>query len=121
MTAIAIVPGLLLAALHAVESDASLLGSVGMLVAVFVIVQIIQDTLVTPRVMGKATGLRPVTILLGLFIWGKLLGFLGLILAIPLTCLAIAYYRKYVLGQSDAAADRAGESSGKGETRRSAN
>ena len=43
------------------------------------------------------TGLRPVAILLGVFVWGKLLGFLGLLLAIPLTCLGIAYYRRYVL------------------------
>jgi predicted PurR-regulated permease PerM len=47
-----------------------------------------------------------VVILLGVFIWGKLLGFLGLILAIPLTCLAIAYYRKYVLGQPEKATER---------------
>ncbi len=47
--------------------------------------------------MVKYTGLRPVAILLGIFIWGKLLGFLGLLLAIPLTCLGIAYYRRYVL------------------------
>jgi predicted PurR-regulated permease PerM len=58
---------------------------------------VIQDTQITPRVMGKATGLRPIAILLGVFVWGKLLGFLGLILAIPLTCLGIAYYRRYVL------------------------
>jgi predicted PurR-regulated permease PerM len=30
-------------------------------------------------------------------VWGKLLGFLGLLLAIPLTCLGIAYYRRYIL------------------------
>ena len=53
--------------------------------------------MITPRIMGKATGLRPVAILLGLFIWGKLLGFLGLLLAIPLTCLGIAYYQRIVL------------------------
>ena len=49
------------------------------------------------RVIGKAMGLRPVAILLGIFIWGKLLGFMGLLLAIPLTCLGIAYYRRFVL------------------------
>ena len=36
-------------------------------------------------------------ILLGVFIWGKLLGFLGVLLAIPLTCVGIAYYRRYIL------------------------
>ena len=57
----------------------------------------IQDTILTPRIMGKATGLKPVAILLGVFIWGKLLGMLGLLLAIPLTSLGIAYYRRVVL------------------------
>jgi len=50
--------------------------------------------------MGKATGLRPIAILLGIFVWGKLLGFLGLMLAIPLTCLGIAYYRRFVLSHA---------------------
>ena len=94
---VGLVPGVLLAALRAVELESSLGVSVILLLLVFAVAQIIQDSLITPRVMGKATGLRPVAILLGVFIWGKLLGFLGLLLAIPLTCLGIAYYRRYVL------------------------
>ena len=102
LAAVAVVPGLMLACLRAIEGDASLAGSIGLTLMVFGIVQVLQDTLVTPRVMGQATGLRPVVILLGVFVWGKLLGFLGLLLAIPLTCLAIAYYRRYVLKQTGA-------------------
>ncbi|MFQ5590048.1 MAG: AI-2E family transporter [Phycisphaerae bacterium] len=94
---VALVPAGILAALRAVEGDSSFAASIGLVLAVFIVVQAIQDLLVTPRVMGEATGLRPVAVLLGLFIWGKLLGFLGLVLAIPLTCLGIAYYRRYVL------------------------
>ncbi len=94
---VAIVPALMLAGLRAIELDASLAGSIFLVLLIFAVVQMIQDSIITPRVMGKATGLRPVAILLGVFIWGKLLGFLGLILAIPLTCLGIAYYRRYVL------------------------
>lgn len=97
LPAVAIVPGIMLAALRAIEGDSGFLSSVLLLLAVFAVVQVIQDTLITPKVMGQATGLRPIAILLGVFIWGKLLGFLGLILSIPLTCLAIAYYRRYVL------------------------
>lgn len=99
LAAIAIVPAMFLAVARSVEGDASLLGSFGLVVLVFGVVQTLQDTLVTPRVMGKATGLKPVFILLGVFIWGKLLGFLGILLAIPLTCLFIAYYRRIVLKQ----------------------
>ena len=68
-----------------------------LVVAVFAVAQLIQDAVLTPRIMGKATGLRPAIMLLGVCIWGQLLGFLGLVLAIPLTCLGLAYYRRVVL------------------------
>ena len=94
---VGVVPAVMLAGLRALEGDASFTLSVVLVLLVMGIVQLIQDSLITPRIMGKATGLRPVAILLGVCIWGKLLGFLGLLLAIPLTCLGIAYYRRFVL------------------------
>ena len=51
---------------------------------------------VTPKVMGKAMGLNPAILLLSLSVWGALLGFLGLIIALPLTTLIIAYWQRYV-------------------------
>ncbi|HNQ22576.1 MAG TPA: AI-2E family transporter [Phycisphaerae bacterium] len=104
LQAVGLVPALMLALMRSVESGSSLLVSVVLTLAVFLVAQLIQDLLITPRVMGKMTGLRPVAVLLGVFIWGKLLGFLGLLLAIPLTCLAIAYYRRLVLQQTTAVA-----------------
>ena len=41
-------------------------------------------------------GLNPAILLLSLSIWGALLGFLGLIVALPLTTLLIAYWQRYV-------------------------
>lgn len=98
---IALVPAVILAIMRSIGSDSSLLSSFLWVGAVFVVVQVIQDAVITPRIMGKVTGLSPVAILLGMFIWGKLLGFLGLLLAIPLTCLGIAYYRRFVLMHSE--------------------
>lgn len=65
--------------------------------AVYVIVQCIQDLILTPRIMGKAMGLNPAIILLSLSIWGCLLGFMGLIIALPLTTLILSYYDLYVI------------------------
>lgn len=65
--------------------------------AVYVIVQCIQDLILTPRIMGKAMGLNPAIILLSLSIWGALLGFMGLIIALPLTTLILSYYDMYVI------------------------
>lgn len=65
--------------------------------AVYVIVQCIQDLILTPKVMGKAMGLNPAIILLSLSVWGSLLGFIGLIIALPLTTLVLSYYNLYVI------------------------
>lgn len=46
--------------------------------------------------MGKAMGLNPAILLLSLSVWGTLLGFIGLIIALPLTTILIAYYQRYI-------------------------
>lgn len=65
--------------------------------AVYIIVQCIQDLFLTPKIMGKFMGLNPAIILLSLSIWGALLGFMGLIIALPLTTLILSYYDLYVI------------------------
>ena len=67
--------------------------------AVYIIVQCIQDLFLTPRIMGKAMGLNPAIILLSLSVWGALLGFMGLIIALPLTTLLLSYYNIYFVGR----------------------
>ena len=73
--------------------------------AVYVVVQCIQDLILTPRIMGKAMGLNPAIILLSLSVWGSLLGFLGLIIALPLTTLVLSYYNYYVVERTKDMAD----------------
>lgn len=65
--------------------------------AVYVVVQCIQDLFLTPKIMGKAMNLNPAIILLSLSVWGSLLGFMGLIIALPLTTLLLSYYDLYVI------------------------
>jgi predicted PurR-regulated permease PerM len=64
---------------------------------VFAVVQTIQDTLLTPKIMGKVTGLNAAIILLSLSIWGSLLGMLGMIIALPMTTLLLSYYQRYII------------------------
>ena len=73
--------------------------------AVYIIVQCIQDLYLTPKIMGKAMGLNPAIILLSLSVWGSLLGFMGLIIALPLTTLLLSYYNQYVVNQYSATND----------------
>jgi predicted PurR-regulated permease PerM len=93
---IGVIPAAVLATMHALESGISIWLSLGLTGLVFIVVQIIQDTILIPRIMGKVTGLSPAIILLSLSIWGKLLGMFGLLIALPMTCLLWAYYQRLI-------------------------
>lgn len=70
------------------------LGLAGMVIGVFVAVQAVESTLLTPKIMGDTTGLHPVVIILSIFFWGIALGgLLGMILAIPLTAFFVTAWR----------------------------
>jgi probable permease len=64
---------------------------------VLMIVQIIQDMIIVPRIMGQTMGMRPSLILLVLSIWGYLLGFFGMLIALPVTMFIYSLYMRYVL------------------------
>ena len=97
----ALIPTALLALLKAADTGQNFWIILISAVAVFAIVQIIIDMIVTPKIMGKAMGLNPAILLLSLSVWGALLGFIGLIIALPLTTLLIAYYQRYVTRELD--------------------
>ena len=91
------IPTIILAIVKAAETGQNFWIIMLMALAVFAIVQMIQDTFLTPKIMGHVTGLNSAIILLSLSIWGSLLGILGMIIALPMTTLLINYYQKYVI------------------------
>lgn len=93
------VPTILLAIVKAAETGQSFWIIMLLATAVFCVVQLIQDSFLTPKIMGKVTGLNSAIILLSLSIWGSLLGVLGMIIALPMTTLMLTYYHKYVIGR----------------------
>ncbi len=92
----ALIPTAFLAMLKAADTGQNFWVVFGLAVLVFCVVQVITDMIVTPKIMGKAMGLNPAILLLSLSVWGALLGFIGLIVALPLTTLLIAYWQRYV-------------------------
>ena len=92
----ALIPTAFLSMLKAADTGQDFWVVFGMAVLVFAVVQVITDLIVTPKIMGKAMRLNPAILLLSLSVWGTLLGFIGLIVALPLTTLLIAYWQRYV-------------------------
>ncbi len=87
----------LLALLKSADTGENFWMMVGLTMLVYVVVQVVEDGVLIPRIMGRITGLNPVVILLSLSVWGCLLGIMGMIIAIPLTTLIISYYKQYIV------------------------
>jgi len=91
------IPTIILAIVKAADTGQNFWLIMLMALVVFAVVQIIQDTILVPKIMGHVTGLNSAIILLSLSIWGSLLGILGMIIALPMTTLLINYYQKYII------------------------
>ena len=63
------------------------------LLAVYICGHIIEGAFVTPKLIGKSLNLHPLWIILGLFLGGSLLGFFGVLFAIPLTAIVAVFIR----------------------------
>lgn len=97
---ISLLPATLLCIVYSVDTGCNFWIVWWECMAVYCIVQVIQDMIIVPRIMGKTMGLNPAIILLSLSIWGALLGFIGLIIALPLTSLLLSYYNRYILNKT---------------------
>ncbi|MGE4159685.1 MAG: AI-2E family transporter [Planctomycetota bacterium] len=95
LQAVGFLPAALFATVHALEVGSGVTSALGWVLAVFVVVQLIQDWVLSPKMVGEASGLNPAAMILSVSIWGKLLGFFGLVVAIPATCLFLTFYRRW--------------------------
>ena len=101
MQALGIPPCILLGLIQAAETGRPVWVVMLCIAAVFIIVQTIQDMVLVPKIMGDVTGMGPAWILLSLSVWGSLLGFVGMIIALPVTTLLVSYYKRFVLHMTD--------------------
>lgn len=90
-------PALLLMSIESLETNQPLWLGIVLVLGVFAIIQLIQDTILVPKIMGDETGLNPAIILLSLSIFGGLFGLIGMIIALPVTTVLIKYYKVYIL------------------------
>ncbi len=96
MQALGIPPCILLCLVQSAQTGRPVWLTLLLMALVFVIVQSLQDMVLTPKIMGKVTGMGPAAILLSLSVWGAIFGVIGMIIALPLTTIAISYYKHYI-------------------------
>jgi predicted PurR-regulated permease PerM len=77
---------------------------IGVIAAIFAVGQFLEGNVITPRLVGKSVGLHPVWLMLALSIFGAIFGFVGLLVAVPISAalgvlarFGIASYRDSLL------------------------
>lgn len=71
---------------------------IGLVVLVFVIVQIIEGSVLTPNLIGNRIGLHPVWVLFAIFAGGELMGVIGIFLAVPIAAVT-GVIARWLLGE----------------------
>lgn len=61
----------------------------------YLVIQQLENNIIVPRVMAKTTGLNPIVVLVAVLVGAKLAGFVGVILAIPLTLIGDAFLEDF--------------------------
>lgn len=93
---VTLIPVAIICAIYSLSGDVTFLSLFGKSLLVYVVSQCICDYILTPHIMGKEMGMNAAIILLSLSIWGSLLGIIGMIIALPVSSLIMAYYERYI-------------------------
>jgi predicted PurR-regulated permease PerM len=73
-------------------------GRLAGVLAVMLGVQLLDGTIITPRIVGRSVGLAPLEVLLTMMTAGTLFGFLGVVLAVPLGAVVKILVQRLVTG-----------------------
>lgn len=71
--------------------------NISAIAAIFVFGQIVESNFLTPKLIGEKIGLHPVWLIFGLFIFGALFGFVGVLIAVPLTAICGVIIKYFAL------------------------
>ncbi len=67
-----------------------------LVVILYILVQQLENTIITPRIMGKAIDLNPIIIICSLWVGGKIGGILGMLIAVPVAGILSILFKDYL-------------------------
>ena len=95
-----LIPACIIAYLHAKGTAPFGMGAwayVGCVLGIFVIVQQINSLVTAPKIVGDSVGLHPLTVIFSMLFWSLVLGgFVGALLAVPLTAAVKVLFRRFI-------------------------
>jgi predicted PurR-regulated permease PerM len=72
--------------------------SIGIVAGIFVLGQVLEGNIITPKLVGESVGLHPVWLLLALSVFGALFGFVGMLVAVPVAA-ALGVIARFIVEQ----------------------
>ncbi len=76
-------------------SDAPSMGGVLGIILLYIGGQLLEGVYLSPRIMGRETGLHPVVVMVAILVGGTLFGLLGIIVAVPVTAVLQVVLRRW--------------------------
>ncbi|WP_299679494.1 AI-2E family transporter [uncultured Roseobacter sp.] len=72
--------------------------SIGLVAGIFVVGQVVEGNILTPKLVGNSVGLHPVWLILALSVFGAAFGFVGMLVAVPMAA-AIGVIARFAVSQ----------------------
>lgn len=72
--------------------------SIGLVVGIFAIGQVLEGNVITPKLVGSSVGLHPVWLIFALSAFGTLFGFVGMLVAVPVAA-AIGVITRFLVAE----------------------
>ena len=70
-----------------------------LVVALYTLIQQLENNFLVPRVMSKAVGLNPLIVIIVMLVGAKIAGLVGILLAVPVTLIIEIFLRDFMQGQ----------------------
>lgn len=86
----------ILACLVAIGQYGFIPGEIGMVLLVYAVVQAVEGAVLTPKLVGDKVGLHPVWVLFAIFAGGEAMGFLGVLISVPVAAALAVLVRYWV-------------------------
>ncbi len=90
-----IIVSLVVSTIVAALSPTPVLWRVLAVIAMFLSQNLLETTVLSPKIVGRQVGLHPVALLLALLVFGFFLGFIGLLIAVPTTSLLLTIWKDW--------------------------
>ena len=90
---VGLVISLCVAVIAAMFSGDPVTGKIIGVIILYLSQKIFENTILAPKIIGEKVGLHPVLLIVSLFIFGHFLGFVGLLIAVPATAVAVMFVK----------------------------